>query len=80
MAVFPANIFRHESRKWCKVSAIGGASTQPRTLRRSDNWWREHPDVVPGIECEKSGIVVIDCDRHGGPDGVAALGEYIGDQ
>ena len=34
-------------------------------------WWTQWPDAVPGIDLAKSGHVVIDGDRHGGPDGVA---------
>ena len=35
--------------------------------------WAEHPDAIPGIDLAKSGHVVVDGDRHGGPDGVAAV-------
>lgn len=35
--------------------------------------WARFPDAPPALDIEKSGIVVLDGDRHGGPDGVAAL-------
>lgn len=66
-------------KKWGKYPCINRwrtrASTNPSVLER---WWREFPDAVSGIELGRAGLVVVDCDRHGGPDGVttfAALGE-----
>src|SRR5262245_16741379 len=38
-------------------------------------WWNQWPDAIPGIELGRAGLVVIDEDRHGGPDGVAAMAE-----
>lgn len=35
--------------------------------------WGRFPDAPPALDIEKSGLVVLDGDRHGGPDGVAAL-------
>jgi len=35
----------------------------------------DFPHAVPGIELCKTGLVVVDADRHGGPDGVAAFAE-----
>ena len=34
-------------------------------------WWRQWPDALVGLACGASNLVVVDCDRHGGPDGVA---------
>lgn len=42
-------------------------------LDQVECWWRQFPGAAPGIECEKSGLLVLDLDRHGGPDGVAAF-------
>jgi len=36
-------------------------------------WFAEWPDSLPAIDLAKAGIVVLDGDRHGGPDGVAAV-------
>lgn len=38
--------------------------------------WREFPDAVAGIDLDRAGLVVLDADRHGGPDGVAALAAF----
>lgn len=36
-------------------------------------WWRARPDAVPAIDCARSGLLVIDADRHDpARDGVAA--------
>jgi hypothetical protein len=53
-----------------------------RTLASTDadviaRWWREFPDASPALEMETCGLIVIDGDRHGGPDGVAALGGFF---
>ena len=37
-------------------------------------WWLDQPGALPAIDCGKSGLVVIDCDRHDdGADGVKAF-------
>lgn len=35
--------------------------------------WERHPGALPAIDLAKAGLVVLDGDQHGGPDGVAAL-------
>jgi hypothetical protein len=40
-------------------------------------WWSQHPNALPGIDLEKADLVVLDGDRHGGPDGRAALRELL---
>jgi RecA-family ATPase len=35
--------------------------------------------ALVAVDCGKSRVVVIDADRHGGPDGVAALKKIVGD-
>jgi hypothetical protein len=34
-------------------------------------WWTRWPEAIPAINIGAADLVVIDCDRHGGPDGVA---------
>jgi hypothetical protein len=34
--------------------------------------WKRWPDAMPGLDLARSGLVVVDADRHGGPDGIAA--------
>lgn len=46
------------------------ATSDPQQLRK---WWRAHPAAVPGIELGQAGLLVIDADRHGSVDGVAAF-------
>lgn len=41
------------------------------------SWWKRWPDAIPAIDVGKSGLFVIDCDRHGGPDGVANFEKLI---
>ena len=36
-------------------------------------WWLQFPGALPGIDLEKCGLLALDGDRHGGPDGRAAL-------
>jgi hypothetical protein len=78
--IFPARIFkRHaQSLKWEKKPLIRGwqkgATTDPDQIR---GWWDKYPNAVPGIETGRAGLVVLDADRHGGPDGVSAL-EQLG--
>ena len=40
-------------------------------------WWLKYPNALPAIDLAKSDLVVLDGDRHGGPDGVAALSELL---
>jgi hypothetical protein len=53
-----------------------------RRLSSSDTdavlqWWRQYPDALPAIDLEKAELMVLDGDRHGGPDGRAALRELL---
>lgn len=50
------------------------ATTNRKRIRL---WWREHPQAVPGIPTgAASGLAVLDLDRKGGKDGVAAIKEW----
>jgi len=64
-SVFPCGQDRKPLVKWRDVS-----TSDPKLVRL---WWDRWPDAIPAIDCGKSGLVVIDADRHGGPDGVAAF-------
>jgi hypothetical protein len=50
------------------------SSTDPDQIRR---WWRIRQGALVAIDLRKCGLVVIDADRHGGPDGVAAWHELV---
>lgn len=36
-------------------------------------WWKKQPDSIPAFSPGMVGLLVVDCDRHGGPDGVEAF-------
>ena len=46
------------------------ASTDEAKIRR---WWKQHPNAIVGLALGSAGLIVVDTDRHGGPDGVAYL-------
>ena len=43
------------------------STTDPEIVKE---WFKQWPNALPAIDLAKSGHVVIDGDRHGGPDGV----------
>lgn len=55
--------------RWRDVS-----TSDERTVSR---WWAEWPDAAIGLDLGKSGMLVIDADRHGPHDGVEAFGELM---
>jgi hypothetical protein len=61
---------------------LGGIRWRDESTTDSEKvapWWRRWPDALIGLDCGKSGLVVIDADRHpGGSDGVSALPRLIG--
>jgi Bifunctional DNA primase/polymerase, N-terminal/Primase C terminal 2 (PriCT-2)/Family of unknown function (DUF5906) len=75
ISIFPARVvWDGRSGKWQKqplVKRWQKAATTDRTQIRA--WFERFPDAVPGIELGRAKLIVIDADRHGGPDGVAAL-------
>jgi hypothetical protein len=75
ISIFPARVFRSgRSNKWQKQPLVTywqkAATTDPIQIRA---WFSNYPNAVAGIELRKAGLIVIDADRHGGPDGVVAL-------
>jgi hypothetical protein len=77
--IFPARVdFNKQTNRWDKRPRVknwqANATTNQEQIR---NWWRDFPDALPGIELGRAGCVVIDADRHGGPDGVALFGELV---
>jgi hypothetical protein len=55
--------------KWPEESTV-----DPKQIA---DWWTRYPDALPALDLAKSGYVVLDGDRHGGPDGVLALGQLF---
>lgn len=53
------------------------ATTDARTI---EGWWLKWPDAAVGLHLGKSGLIVIDCDRHDPEaDGVEAFGKVMAD-
>ncbi len=75
LPVFPAIVTRNQqTRRWDKKPAIDGWRAAATTDREQiKQWWNKFSGAVPGIELGRVGLIVIDADRHGGPDGVAAF-------
>ena len=65
LSVFPCGADKKAKVKWRTASTTD--------LDQIATWWRQRPAALPAIDLAKSGHVVIDGDRHGGPDGVAAV-------
>jgi hypothetical protein len=63
--VFPCGADKKPLVKWRALSTV-----DPEQIKQQ---WAEHPDAIPGIDLAKSGHVVVDGDRHGGPDGVIGV-------
>ena len=55
--------------KWRDVSTTNEAQIA--------KWWQKWPDAAVGLDLAKSGLVVIDADRHGEEDGVEAFGRLM---
>jgi hypothetical protein len=75
LPILPAGVFWNQnSARWRKQPLVNQwqkvATCDPLQIRE---WWRAHPAAVPGIELGRAGLLVIDADRHGGADGVAAF-------
>lgn len=50
--------------------------TQATTdIRQIEAWWKQWPNALPAIFLGEHGLVIVDADRHGGPDGVTAWEE-----
>jgi hypothetical protein len=68
--IFPCQAGGPAPKKPCyNVKWRRESSTDPAQL---DRWWKQFPGALPAIDLSKDGLVVIDADRHGGPDGVEA--------
>ena len=65
LAVFPAGPDKKPLLSWRKLS-----TSDPTVIERL---WERWPDAMPALDLAKSNYVVLDGDRHDGPDGVEAL-------
>ncbi|MCC0013824.1 MAG: bifunctional DNA primase/polymerase [Rhodobiaceae bacterium] len=57
------------------MSWANQSSCDPAQVQR---WWATYPHAAIGLDVGKSGLVVIDADRHGEHDGVEAMGVLMG--
>jgi hypothetical protein len=64
LSIFVAGPDKKTHVKWRDVS-----TTDPDQIKE---WFKQWPDALPAIDLAKSGHIILDGDRHGGPDGVAA--------
>lgn len=78
LPVFPAAVEPKpdEPGAWTKRPLVAGwqqvATWDAETIRR---WWSLYPQALPAIALGSAALFVVDADRHGGPDGVAALAD-----
>jgi hypothetical protein len=80
LPILPAGVFWNQNAaRWRKQPLVNRwqqvATCDPLQIRE---WWRDHPAAVPGIELGRAGLLVIDADRHGSTDGVAAFQALAG--
>jgi len=69
LSIFPCGADKKPLVKWRTLS-----SSDPEAIAQ---WWHEFPGALPGIDLEKCDLVVLDGDRHGGPDGVKVLRDLL---
>jgi putative DNA primase/helicase len=61
--VFPC---RPEDKRPLTEHGFKDATLDPTQIRE---WWARHPEALIGVDCGRSGLVVIDCDVKNGTDG-----------
>jgi hypothetical protein len=74
LSLFPAEISPNGDG-WRKKPLIRNWQALATTSKEQiHQWWlEEFPNAVPGIELRRTGLVVVDPDRHGSVDGVGAF-------
>jgi hypothetical protein len=70
--IIPVQLEPKPNGGWRKqpMTAWSLATTEPAQI---EGWWRAWPDALPGIPLARVGWAVVDADKHGGADGVAAV-------
>lgn len=74
-SVFPCHNGGANAKKPMPGVFWRSASTSDRV--KVQGWWRRWPDAAVGLDLAKSGLVVIDADRHGADDGVEAVAHLM---
>jgi hypothetical protein len=68
---------------------VAGPNKKPRVKWRDESttdpgqmkeWFKRWPNALPAIDLAKSGHIILDGDRHGGPDGVAAAEQLFAER
>jgi hypothetical protein len=67
--IFPCGPDKKPLVKWREAS-----TTDAQAIAA---WWTQYPAALPAIDLAKCGLIVLDGDRHGGPDGRTALRELL---
>lgn len=70
IAVFPCRAGGEHAKQ--PMPGVFWRSTSTTDRDQIDRWWTRWPEAAPGVDLAKAGFLVVDPDRHGGPDGVAA--------
>jgi hypothetical protein len=71
MAIFPCSKEKRPLFKGWREDSTSDIATVIKT-------WRAHPYALIGVDCGKSGLVIIDLDRHGDGDGISPFHELFG--
>jgi RecA-family ATPase len=72
LSVFVAGPDKKPRVKWRDVSTTDSDQIE--------KWFKQWPDALPAIDLAKSGHIILDGDRHGGPDGVAAAEQLFAER
>jgi hypothetical protein len=72
LAIFPCGPDKKPLIKWREFSSSDTDAVA--------QWWSKYPNALPAIDLEKCELLVLDGDRHGGPDGRAALRQLLQQQ
>lgn len=75
MPSFPARVrWDPKTKRWTKTPCVKDWRLKASSdLNQIEGLHRQFPDAVAGIELGRAKLIVVDLDRHGGPDGVAAF-------
>ncbi len=79
LPVFPVRISQNPvTQRFDKQPCISGWQTRATTDEAAvREFWHVFPGAVPGLALGQAGLVVLDADQHGGPDGVTAFRELV---
>lgn len=69
IAIFPCGPDKKPLVKWRDTSTTNAQAIAAL--------WTQYPAALPGIDLAKCGLLVLDGDRHGGPDGRTALKQLL---